>query len=178
MSLAPAEGSDESMTGRKWFIGIAVAVVAVVLVVTVAACGGSSTSSSSSTPSATASQSAEAQVKADWEKFFAGTTPAAEKISLLQNGDQFAGVIKAQAGQPLSQATQANVTAVKMISATEAQVTYSILMNGQVALADQTGQAVLENGSWKVGAASFQALLALEQQSQGASGSPSPTATP
>jgi hypothetical protein len=167
------------MMKRKWFIAVAVALVVVALGVTVAACGSSSKSSTASpTPSPTASQSAETQIKANWEKFFAGTTPAAQKISLLQNGDQFASVIKAQAGLPMSQATQAKVTAVKMLSATKARVTYSILMNGQVALANQTGEAVLQNGTWKVGAASFQALLALEQQSQGTSGSPSATSTP
>jgi hypothetical protein len=116
----------------------------------------------------------EAEIVANWEAFFDGATPADRKIELLQNGEQFADVIEARAESPLSQSTTAKVSAVTVTSDTEATVTYSILMGGQAVLPDQTGMAVLENGLWKVGAESFQALLALE----GASGAPSPIPSP
>jgi hypothetical protein len=170
---------------HAWYAGV-LAAAAVLAVGTVgAACGGGGTSSgtsASSTPAPVASPSPSssalsgqaAQIAANWEAFFAGTTPADRKIGLLQNGQQFANVINAQADSPISQSTTAKVSAVTLDSDTAATVTYSILLGGQVALADQTGQAVLEGGVWKVGAQSFQALLAL----QGASGVPSPSTSP
>jgi hypothetical protein len=66
------------------------------------------------------------------------------------------------------------VTAVTVTSPTTADVTYSIVQGGQVALADQKGQAVLDGGVWKVSAPSFQALLKLEQGQASASPSASP----
>ncbi len=147
--------------------------LAVVLVA--AGCGSTSTSTTpSSTPSASASVSTTAAITSAWEKFFAGTTPAATKIGLLQNGQQFATTIQAQANSPLAKATQAKVTSVKVLTPTTAAVTYSIVQGGQTALPDQNGQAVLEGGVWKVSAQSFQALLRLEQ----GQGSASPSASP
>ncbi len=95
-------------------------------------------------------------------------------MTLLQNAQQFATVIKAQASSAIAKATQAKVTAVKITSPTTATVTYSIVEGGQVALPNQQGQAVLEGGVWKVSAPSFQALLKLEQGQTGASPSASP----
>jgi len=41
-------------------------------------------------------------------------------------------------------------------------VKYDILLNGTPALTNQTGTAVQENGTWKVGVTSFCGLLTLE----------------
>jgi hypothetical protein len=127
----------------------------------------SSSASTSSAPSSSASasagdSSAAAQIKANWEAFFSGTTSAAKKISLLQNGQKFAAVIEAQAGSGLAKSASAKVTAVSVTSPTEATVTYDILLAGKPELTNQTGQAVYQDGTWKVGDASFCALLALE----------------
>jgi hypothetical protein len=151
--------------------------VGLLLVLLLLAAGCGSKSSPSSSPTSTASPtpaSAEAQIKANWETFFAGKTPAAQKIAFVQNGQQFANVIQAQADLPLAQGSSAKVTAVTVVSATKAKVTYSILLAGVVALADQKGEAVLDGGVWKVSAKSFAALLALEGQS----GTSSPSASP
>jgi hypothetical protein len=43
-----------------------------------------------------------------------------------------------------------------------ADVTYNIVVGGSPALSNQTGTAILQNGTWKVGDASFCGLLALE----------------
>ncbi len=161
---------------RTWTGRAALAACLLVLPVAVAACGSksSATTTPSPTVSASAASSATAAITSDWEKFFAGTTAAAAKESLLQNAQQFATVIKAQASSAIAKATQAKVTAVKITSPTTATVTYSIVEGGQVALPDQKGQAVLEGGVWKVSAPSFQALLKLEQ----GQGSTSPSASP
>jgi hypothetical protein len=158
---------------RTWTGGAALAACLVLLPLLVTACGGKSTAAVV-TPSPTASVSPTAAITSDWQTFFAGTTTAARKIALLQNGQQFAKTIQAQASSPLAKATQAKVTAVKVVSATTADVTYSILQGGQVALPNQQGQAVLEGGVWKVSAPSFQALLKLEQGQTSTTPSASP----
>jgi hypothetical protein len=141
-----------------------------------AGCGSKSSPSSSPTPAASPTPAtAEAQIKANWEKFFAAATPVADRIALLQNGPQFAGVIEAQSKSPLAQGSSAKVTAVTVVSATKAKVTYSILLSGAVVLPDMKGEAVFDAGVWKVSAKSFQALLTLEGGSTSTtSSSPTP----
>ncbi len=153
------------------------AVLVVAAVALVAAACGSSTSSnatSTATPSSGGSPaSAAAQISANWQRFFSGSTSAAQKIALLQGGQRFAKTITAQAASPIGQGIQAQVKSVKVVSPTKAIVTYSILIAGKPVLKNATGQAVLQNGAWKVGSGSFQGLLALENQSgTGASTSP------
>jgi hypothetical protein len=55
------------------------------------------------------------------------------------------------------------VLSVSLTSKTQAKVRYTITLGGQPALSNQTGVAVLQGGTWKVGDQSFCALLALEQ---------------
>ena len=149
---------------------ILVPVLSLALAAAMAACSSSSssspvshTASAASTALASASTtSAVAQIKADWEAFFSGTTPAAKKIALLQNGQKCAAIIQAQAASGLAQSASAKVTAVHVISATQATVTYDIYLGGKPALSNQTSTAVYPDGTWKVGDASFCQLLALE----------------
>ena len=161
---------------RTWTRGAVLVVCLVALPLAVAACGSKSNAATTPTPTPSAStgSAAVAAITSDWQKFFAGTTSAAAKESLLQSGQQFAAVIQAQASSAIAKATQAKVTNVTITSPTTADVTYSIVQGGQVALPNQKGQAVLQGGVWKVSAPSFQALLKLEQgQSSGA-----PSASP
>jgi hypothetical protein len=140
--------------------------------VALAACGSSGTAApkaSSSTaapasaaPSASASGSATAQITAGWQAFFNAKTPITRRVELLQNGQVFAPVIKAQAGSTLASAATAQVTKVTLVSPTQAKVTYSILVGGTPQLKNQAGVAVLQGGTWKVGDASFCGLLTLE----------------
>ncbi|HTZ44441.1 MAG TPA: hypothetical protein VMB79_11325 [Jatrophihabitans sp.] len=147
------------------------ALIATVLVpVVLAGCRGSShpaTSSSAPAPSASSSTPSAAEIAAQvsqvWTDFFAGTTAAAAKVKLLQNGAAYAAVIAAQAGSPTARATTAKVLKVTPTAdGQSAAVSYDILVNKQVALPNQLGGAVLVGGSWKVAAASFCSLLALE----------------
>jgi hypothetical protein len=148
----------------------------------VAACGSSgSTSTSSSTPAAgtssastpaassapasspaTTGGSAVAEITANWTAFFDPKTPVAKRISLLQNGQVFASVIRAQAGSSLASNASAKVKKVTVTSATKASVTYDILFAGTPALSNVAGVAVLQGGTWKVGDVSFCSLLTLE----------------
>jgi hypothetical protein len=139
------------------------------------ACGSSSPSSSSSTPpstpssspaatptSSSAAGSAQAQIKANWTSFFAASTPVATRVKLLEDGTEFQSILKSQSGHGLASSASAKVLSVGMISSSQALVKYDILIAGATALAGQSGDAVLQNGTWKVGVQSFCGLLKLE----------------
>jgi hypothetical protein len=132
------------------------------LLAALAACGSSSTSSVSPPPSSHPAPSATAVITANWEAFFSGKTSAATKITLLQNGQVFAAIINAQSGSSMATSASAKVTKVTMTSPAQATVTYNVLLGTTPALTNQSGVAVYQNGTWKVGDASFCALLALE----------------
>jgi len=149
------------------------------LTITLGACGGSSSPSSagSSAPAGTSSAaptspatSAAASTNAgaapaitlNWEAFFSAKTSDSKRVALLQDGTQFASVIKSQSGSSLAALATAKVTNVTVNSATQATVKYDILVGGTPELKNQTGTAVLQNGTWKVGVASFCGLLTIE----------------
>lgn len=132
------------------------------LLAALAACGSSSTSSVSPPPSTHSSPSATALITANWEAFFSGKTSAATKITLLQNGQAFATIITAQSGSSMARSASAKVTKVTVTSPTQATVTYNVLLGTTPALTSQSGLAVYQNGTWKVGDDSFCGLLALE----------------
>jgi hypothetical protein len=134
----------------------------IVLAVTATACGGSSPSSSSTTTPPATGGSTVTQITTNWETFFNGKTPVSQRVSLVQDGSQFQSVISAQAGSALAAGATAKVTKVTVTSSTQATVKYNILEGGTTALPNQTGTAVLENGTWKVGVTSFCGLLTLE----------------
>jgi hypothetical protein len=136
----------------------------IALLLTATACGGGSPSSSSTTtpPAAATGGNAVSQITTNWEAFFSAKTPVSQRVALLQDGSQFQSVISAQAGGGLASQASAKVTKVTVTSPTQATVKYDILLNGTPALTNQTGTAVLDNGTWKVGVTSFCGLLTLE----------------
>ena len=111
-----------------------------------------------------------AAIKANWVAFFDAKTPTSRRIDLLQNGSQFAAIIRAQASSPLALLATAKVNTVSLTGTDQAGVGYSILASGQVALANQTGVAVYQNGTWKVGLTSFCGLLKLENSGKSVAG--------
>ncbi len=141
----------------------------IVLAFATTACGGSSPSPSGTTkppaassPAASPGGNAVAEITTNWEAFFSAKTPVSQRVSLLQDGSQFQSVIQSQAGSGLASQASAKVTKVTVTSLTQATVKYDILLNGTPALTNQTGTAVLDNGTWKVGVTSFCGLLTLE----------------
>ena len=105
---------------------------------------------------------ATAAVTKNWEAFFNAKTPVSKRVSLLQDGSQFQSIIQSQAGSGLAALATAKVTHVTVNSPTMATVTYDILVSGTPELKNQTGTAVLQDGTWKVGVTSFCGLLTLE----------------
>ncbi|HMH90952.1 MAG TPA: hypothetical protein VK586_07700 [Streptosporangiaceae bacterium] len=120
------------------------------------------TSAPASSSAPAASSAAASTIAANWTAFFSAKTPVAKRISLLEDGQDFAAVIKGQAGSGLASAASAKVTKVTVTSPTQATVGYDILIGGQPALSNQSGTAVLQDGTWKVGLSSFCSLLTLE----------------
>jgi hypothetical protein len=150
---------------------------ACLLATAAAACSSSSPPSSSSstattpaattpaaTPSSTSAPAASgtAAIAANWEAFFNNKTPVAKRVSLLQDGSQFASIIQGQAGSGLAATATAKVLKVTNVTASQATVTYEILVSGTPALKNQKGIAVNQGGTWKVGVGSFCGLLGLE----------------
>jgi hypothetical protein len=142
------------------------------LAAAITACSSSSSSSSSTAPTSAASSAAAtgsassggsasdaAVIKTNWEAFFSSSTPNSKRIQLLQNGQVFAGAVKAFSGSPLASAVSAKVTSVTVTSPTQASVKYDLTAAGQSVESGATGVAVLEGGVWKVGDASFCGLL-------------------
>jgi hypothetical protein len=150
------------------------------LAVAAAACSsspstsGSSTSAPASTSAASSSAPATSSsagiggaaavtaITTNWEAFFNAKTPTPQRVALLEDGSQFQSVIQAQAGSGLAALATAKVTHVTVNSPTMATVTYDILVSGTPELKNQTGTAVLQDGTWKVGVTSFCGLLTLE----------------
>jgi len=170
-------------------------VAGLALAAAITACSSSSSSSSSTTPTAAATSAATsaaaspvasstpagnssgtgsaatiATIKKNWETFFNGKTPAGTKENLVQDGQKFASVINSMAGSSLAQTASASVKSVTVTSPTQATVKYSILVSGTPVLEGQTGTAVYENGTWKVGLGSFCALLTLQNNGKAPAG--------
>jgi hypothetical protein len=156
-------------------------VLGLALALAVSACSSSSSSSSSSTASSAASSSAPtssapassapasssgnsaavAQITANWEKFFNASTPLSQRVALLQNGPTFSSAIDSFSKLPLANGIGAKVTGVTVTSATSATVTYSIVSGSTTLLGGQSGMAVYQDGTWKVGDASLCNLFKL-----------------
>jgi hypothetical protein len=159
-----------TLLARRLFL---TAALGLALTATVAACSSSSSSSppaatsspattpASSAPASSSTASAAAEITANWEKFFSSSTPTSERVALLQNGSKFTAAITALSKLPLASGIGAKVTAVTVKSPTSATVTYSITGNGSTLLSGQSGTAVYEDGTWKVGDASLCGLFKL-----------------
>jgi glucose/arabinose dehydrogenase len=155
---------------RSHYLAMGLAISAVAL----AACSsGGSTSPPASSPTAAPSTppppvsstpvAAAGQITANWETFFSGKTAAPTKISVLQNGQAFASVIDGQANSAISKSASAKVSSVSVNSTgSQATVKYTVYFGSTPALANQTGVAFNESGTWKVADSTFCALLALE----------------
>ncbi len=129
------------------------------LVLLLTACGGSS---KSKTPPETGPSPAftKQTITNNWEQFFSSKTDVAGKVRLMQNGEQFKPVIRAFANNPLASNVSATVSSVTLQGANKAKVAYVVKFAG-ASLPKQTGVAVRENGTWKVGDASLCKLIAL-----------------
>ena len=162
---------------------ILVPALGLALTLAVAACSSSSSSSSSSASSSSAPPSsssptsapvssapvssssgnlaAVAEITANWEKFFSSSTPLSERVALVQNGSVFSSAISDLSNLPIASGIGAKVTGVTVTSATSATVKYNLVSGSTTLLSGQTGTAVYQGGTWKVGDASLCGLFKL-----------------
>ncbi|MGW4477688.1 hypothetical protein [Rhodococcus triatomae] len=137
-------------------------------------CGDDSDDSSAAETSTTASAAAatteaaaeldaaaQQQITDAYVTFFNGTTPVDVRVGLVENGDTFRPALEGMAADPRASATTVTVAAVEGVDDTTADVTYTLLMGGNPVMPDQSGQAVEQDGTWKVASATFCALLAV-----------------
>lgn len=166
------------MNSRREITRVVGACALVALAGTAAACGNSGPSSSSSTPPssptssapattssaatspASSTSGATAAISKNYETFFNSKTSVAKRVSLLQDGSQFSSIIAAQQHSPLAAGLKAKVVSVSNITTSQADVKYDLIVGGSKV--PQTGVAVYEDGTWKVGVATFCGLLNLE----------------
>jgi len=171
---------------------VALALAAAAVCAALAACSSSGSSSSSSAaasssataaassapastaPASTAPASAaaasspaamtatEATIAANWTAFFNPKEPVAKRVALLEDGSTLQPAVQALASSPTAATSSAKVVAVSVLSASTAKVTYDILLSGNPVLSNQSGSAVLQDGTWKVSTASFCGLLTLQ----------------
>lgn len=138
------------------------------LAVGAAGCGGDDGSTANKTTAAATTAAAVADaattkaVTDSYVTFFSGQSSAATRVELIEQGAQFQPVLEATAGDPRALTTSVTVAGVKLTDAEHADVTYTMLISGNPVFVDQTGQAVKEGGQWKVAAATFCALIALQ----------------
>ena len=128
----------------------------VVAAIALAGCGGSSTDTTTSDTAA-----AQAQIKSAYQKFFSGQTPVSARVAVLQNGPRFKALVTSFANNPLAKNVKVTVSSVTLQGANNAKVVYTVKL-GSAGLPKQTGTAVLQGGTWKVGFASLCKLVALQ----------------
>ncbi len=104
---------------------------------------------------------AEKEIKENWRTFFDPKTSTEEKQAVLENGELMGPVLAAFSGDERGGQVQAQVEKVEFTSPTEANVTYTLLLEGATALPDAAGTAVEEDGTWKVSVKTLCGLVAL-----------------
>jgi hypothetical protein len=134
----------------------ALVVVSVVATAGLAACGGSSHKTTTGDTAA-----AQAQIRSAYEQFFSGKTPLSDRIAVLQDGSKFKTVVQGFASNPLAKNVSVAITSVTLQPGNKAKVVYTVKLGG-TSLPTQTGSAVLQGGTWKIGFASLCKLVALQ----------------
>ena len=121
-----------------------------------AGCGGSSQTTTTNNTAA-----AKAEIKGAYQKFFSGKTSIPDRVAVLQDGPKFKALVTSFANNPLAKNVSVVVSSVTLQGQDNAKVVYTVKLGG-AGLPKQTGTAVLQNGTWKVGDASLCKLVALQ----------------
>ena len=135
--------------------------------------GGGGSHQPPATPTASASTAAEptsgpaamAAITANWKTVFNGKAPIPRRLALVQDGEQVAAFVEAQAKTSFGAAatgSTATVSSVTLTSPSQATVHYEVLLLGTPLLKNQVGTAIYQDGTWKVAIASFCGLAYLE----------------
>jgi hypothetical protein len=160
------------------------AVLTLAAALSLAACGGGSSGGDTTTPGGSSSPStgassapaaasqpadpeaAEAEIIKNWRTFLSSDTSRAVALSLLENGDHLTVALKKadQENEETGGERSAKVTQVTFTSPTKANVNYDLHAAGQEL--KSAGEAVLQDGVWKVSETTFCTLVELGNGSQ------------
>lgn len=140
--------------------------------------GGTTPSAGSSPAGSPADAATVKQVSAAYAALFGSSAPFAKAVASLQHGAAFAATIKRESKGSYAQTSAAKVSSVRLLSSDLAAVTFSISSGGQTMLPNSQGNAVKENGTWKVAARTFCGLLRLEGTAPKVCSDPKITALP
>ena len=124
--------------------------IVLVAVLALSACGGSGQKTAGD----------EDQITSAYTTFFSGKTSIPDRVAVLEDGPRFKALVTSFANNPLAKNASATVETVTLQGANNAKVVYTVKLGGSE-LPKQTGTAVRQNGTWKVGYAGLCKLVAL-----------------
>ncbi|WP_190089756.1 hypothetical protein [Streptomyces melanogenes] len=104
---------------------------------------------------------AKAQIEKNWTTFFDPKASTDAKVKVLENGDTLRPLLAAFGNDKNAAQSSAKVTDVTFSSATQAAVTYDLLVGGNPALPGAKGTAVFQDQTWKVSVKTLCALVQL-----------------
>lgn len=140
---------------------VAAAVVAVVLLVPGKSSSPTKTSSNSNTLTSVQQNVATTKIKSNIQTFFAASTPMTTRENLLQNGKQFAQPMQAEFTQLSTEKPSVTVNSVSFPNKTTAMVNYTVDLNGQPVLKNQTGESLYIGNNWLVSDSTLCQLLSM-----------------
>ncbi len=144
-------------------IVLVVVVIALVLVLIFVPSSSKNKTASSSSSSLSASQKSAATqtALANFNKFFNLSTSMTERQALLQNGSQFAQAMNSEFSQLSNESLSVVVNSSSLTNASTLNLNYTIELNGQPVLKDQSGEMLKINGTWVVSDSTLCTLLSL-----------------
>jgi hypothetical protein len=104
---------------------------------------------------------AKAEIEKNWTTFFDPRAATDAKVKVLENGETLRPLLAAFSGDKNAAQSSARVTDVQFTSATEATVTYDLLVGGAPALPGTKGTSVYQDQTWKVSVKTLCALVEL-----------------
>jgi hypothetical protein len=162
---------------------VAVAAITLGLLCACSSSGSTGRSAGASTPAPSGKTAAahpattKAIAKAYASFFDSKASPEATE-RYLQHGAELASAVTAQAHNPQASGLSARVTEVTLLSRDSAAVRFELLSGGKPLLTDTPGNAVREDGRWKVAAKTFCGLVQLTGHPPAACNDPKITALP
>jgi len=153
--------SKSAMWGVAVLVVVVVAVVLVLILVPGSKTNKSTTKSNNAASSSSKNASDVKSIKSNFGTFFAVSTPMSVRERLLQNGSEFAQPMQSEFSQLDNEKPSVSISSVDLTTTNAAKVFYTVDLNGQPVLKDQTGEALLISGVWKVSDSTLCQLFSL-----------------